>query len=149
MEDIFCNRFICLSPQDEIQEVQEFKRTVVDYRPQLLTLDAASAKCCTPPPTPGGPKPAKPDESASEVAKELQTVWDRYNSLETVATERGVVLSEFLPSVQQYESSQGAWLRILGNWEERVSNLSPPATKPVVVEQQIKDIKVCDFFKPP
>ena len=123
--------------------MQDFKLTVAGYRPQLLNLDAASAKCCTPPPTPGGrPQPTKPDETASEVAKELRRVWDRYNSLEAAATERETVLAEFLPIVQQHESSQGAWLQILENWEETVANLSPPATTPALVEQQIKEIKV-------
>ena len=129
--------------QDQLQKMQDFKQTVADYRPQLLNLDAASAKCCTPPPTPGGrPQPTKPDETASEVAKELRRVWDRYNSLEAAATERETVLAEFLPIVQQHESSQGAWLQILENWEETVANLSPPATTPALVEQQIKEIKV-------
>ena len=123
-------------------EVQEFKQTVASYRPQLLNLDATSGKCCTPPPTPGGPKPAKPDQTASDVVKELQAVWDRYNSLETMATERGTVLSEFLPSVQQHESSQGVWLQNLEAWEKQVTDLPPPATKPSLVEQQIQQIKV-------
>ena len=131
------------SKQEEKQEVQEFKQTVTNYRPHLLNLESASANCCTPPPTPGGPKPTKPDQTASEVAAELQVVWDRYNSLETVATERGAVLAEFLPSVQQHESSQEAWLRNLETWEKRVSELSLPGTKPVLVDQQIREIKVC------
>ena len=75
-----------------MQEVQEFKQTVASYRPQLLNLDATLGKCCTPPPTPGGPKPAKLDQTALDVVKELQAVWDRYNSLETMVTERGTVL---------------------------------------------------------
>ena len=139
---ILVPRYSC-NKQEELQEVQSFKQTVAGYRPQLLSLDAASAECCTPPPTPGGrPQPTKPDETASEVAKELQGVWDRYNSLEVAATERETVLAEFLPIVQQHESSQGAWLQILENWEETVANLSPPATTPAHVEQQIKEIKV-------
>ena len=137
--------------QNELQEVQDFKHTVSSYQPQLLSLDAASAKCCTPPPTPERrPKPTKHDQTGSEVSKELQAVWERYNSLEAAATEREAVLTEFLPSVQQHESSQGAWLKILENWEETVANMSPPATTPSLIEQQIQDIKVITniFFTP-
>ena len=75
---------------------------------------------------------------------------EHYNALGAVATERGQVLGGFLPSVQQYESSQGAWGNNLENWEEQVSCLPPPATKPAVVEEQIRHIKVdnsyCNFL---
>ena len=129
-----------------MKEVQEFKQTFASYRPHLLNLETTSAKCCTPPPTPGGPKPTRPDETATKVSAKLQVVWDRYNSLETTAAQRGVVLAEFLPSVQQYESSQDAWVNNLEKWEEQVSNMSPPATTPALVDQQIREIKVSNMY---
>ena len=73
---------------------------------------------------------------------ELQVVCERYNALGAVAKERGHVLEGFLPSVQQYESSRGAWAGNLDKWEEQVSSLPPPATKPAIVEEQIQQIKV-------
>ena len=129
-----------------MQEVQEFKKLIEGYRPQLNNLETTSVKCCLPPSTPGGPKAAKLTptlaESSSTVTTELEIVWERYNTLGAVATERGHVLEGFLPSVQQYESSRGAWGQNLEKWEEQVSNLPPPATKPALVEKQIKHIKV-------
>ena len=49
----------------------------------------------------------------------------------------------FVPSVQQYDSSRGAWEDKLCGWEEQVSGLSPLATKPAVLKEQIQEIKVC------
>lgn len=124
----------------------DFKQLVEGYKPQLNKLETISSKCSLPPSTPGGPKTAKlmPTVTGrtSKVTTELQVVWERYNALDIVAMERCDVLGGFLPSVQQYESSRGAWGQNLEKWEEQVSTLPPPATKPALVEEQIRDIKV-------
>ena len=140
-------QFLCALPfQNQVQEVQEFNQMVNQYRPQLDHLDIVSTKCIVPPPTPGGPKATKPlptePESASKVTDRQQEIWQRYSSLGVVATERSKLLGRFLPSVQQYESSRGAWGRNLEGWEEKVSNFPHLATRPALLEDQIREIKV-------
>ena len=127
-----------------MQEMQEFKQVVQNYRPQLIALDTTSSQCCLPPTTPGGPKSTTVTENMSTVTVAAQVVWERYNALEVAATKREEILTSFLPSVQQYESSRGAWCTILEKWEGQVANLPSPATKPALVEQQIIEIKVTD-----
>lgn len=129
-----------------MQEMREFKQLVDSYRPQMSNLDLTSSKCCVPPPTPGGPKTTKlvpaVTESTNKVTTALQSVWERYNGLDVVVKERSEVLEGFLPNVQQYESLQGAWGQNLEKWEDRVSHLPPPSTKPALIEEQIREIKV-------
>ena len=134
------------SMQDQLQAVTEFKQVVEKYKPNLLDLDRVSSRCCFPPPTPGGPKiSTKPTKSMTKVTTDLQEVWECYNALGEVVATRGTVLEGFLPTVQQFESSRGAWGQNLEKWEEQVSNLPQPATKPVILEEQIKAIKVCNL----
>ena len=52
------------------------------------------------------------------------------------------MLESFMPSVQQYNSSRGAWEDLLCGWEEKAAALPPPAASPKTIQEQIDCIKV-------
>ena len=129
--------------------MRDLQHVIDDYRPEITSLDTLSSSC-SPPPSSAEPKTTqisvKETEKLSKVTAKQADVWSRYNDLSALLRERLRVAEEFVPSVQQYNSSRGAWEDKLCGWEERVSGLSPPATNPAVLEEQIQEIKVHVFI---
>ena len=119
---------LCCLFQDQLREIQDFMKAVEGYQPQIdsLTLLANQA-----------------DESGqgAEGAK-MATIQQQYDSLKVLAAERQRMLSSFLPSVQQYESSKGAWETLLCDWERKAELFPPPSAKPDAIQQQIEDMMV-------
>ena len=117
-----------ISIQDQLHEDQDFQRQVENYRPNMDSLSSLAAAAD---PT---------DETATGIKmKELQ---ERYDRLKTLSSERRDILTNFLPSVQQYESSRGAWQDLLCDWEEKVEQLPPPSVTPKAIQAQMEEIKV-------
>ena len=67
---------------------------------------------------------------------------ERYDALRALVGERRGLVSDFLPIVQQYESSRGAWQDLLCGWEERAEGLPPPSATPANIQAQLEDLKV-------
>ena len=65
-----------------------------------------------------------------------------YERLKALVDERHSMLESFMPSVQQYNSSRGAWEDLLCSWEEKAAALPPPAATPTSIQEQIDSIKV-------
>jgi len=66
--------------------------------------------------------PAETDLSGEGTAdSKVADMQCRYDNLKSLAVERHGVLSSFVPTVQQYESSQGAWAALLCGLEALVS----------------------------
>ena len=70
---------------------------------------------------------------------EVQQCYDR---LKVLVDERDSMLETFMPSVQQYNSSRGAWEDLLCGWEEKAAALPPPGATPSSIQGQIDNIKV-------
>lgn len=87
--------------------------------------------------------PAETDLSGEGTAdSKVADMQCRYDNLKSLAVERHGVLSSFVPTVQQYESSQGAWATLLCGWEEKAAMLPPPGAKTNTIREQIEEIKV-------
>ena len=88
-------------------------------------------------------EPAETDQSGESSAdSKVADMECRYDNLKSLAAERQGVLSSFVPTVQQYESSQGAWATLLCGWEEKAALLPPPGAKINTIREQIEEIKV-------
>lgn len=114
--------------QDQLREVQDFLAQVDKYRPSMDQLSSLAASA-----DPTG------EAALSTTDKELQ---DRYEGLKALGGERQALLADYLPSVQQYESSRGAWQDLLCGWEEKVGQLPPPLATPTAIQAQLQNIKV-------
>ncbi len=114
--------------QDQLREIQDFQRQVDNYGPQMDNLSSLATV-------------ADPfNETASKT--KMKALQNRYDQLKALPKERQGILDEFLPIVQQYESSRGAWQDLLCGWEEKVELLPPPKATPAAIQVQIDDIKV-------
>lgn len=115
--------------QDQLREVQEFQSKVGKYRPKMEGLsDLATV--------------ADPSNEAAAGTK-MKELQERYDRLQALLKERRGLLSDFLPSVQQYESSRGAWQDLLCGWEEKTEQLAPPFATPETILKQLEEVKVC------
>ena len=72
----------------------------------------------------------------------MSGIQQSYDQLKALTDERQSMLEMFLPNVQQYNSSRGAWEVLLCGWEEKAAALPPPAATPVSIQEQINGIKV-------
>ena len=79
------------------------------------------------------------DPSVSSKMAEIQ---QSYDQLKALIEERRSMLKSFMPSVQQYNSSRGAWEDLLCGWEEKAAALPPLAASPKAIQEQIDNIKV-------
>ena len=130
---------VLVSPlQEQIRDLQEFQKTVENYKPEIESVGSLATVC---------------DQSASSVGEadqsgesppnsKMEVVWHRYDDLKAVAVLRLSMLSSFVPTVQQYESSQSAWATLLCGWEEKAAILPPPGARPETIQEQLDDIKV-------
>ena len=129
-------RSICLciisTLQEQVKEVQEFQKTVDSYKPELETVAALATQCRR-------GEPSETDQSADSKVADMQHCYDNLKSL---AVERQSVLSSFVPTVQQYESSQGAWATLLCGWEEKAAMLPPAGARIETIQAEIEEIKV-------
>ena len=114
--------------QDQLREVQDFQARVQKHRPSMDRLSSLADSA-----DPAG------TAAPSSTNKALQ---ERYERLKALGEERQALLSDYLPSVQQYESSRGAWLDLLCGWEEKAGHLPPPQATPTNIQAQLQDIKV-------
>lgn len=114
--------------QDQLRETQEFQHQVKKY---CQNMDNLSLLACT-------ADPSKEGEVSSKMA-DLQT---RYERLQALPASRQSMLEGFLPPVQQYESSRGAWLDLLCDWEEKVEQLPSLMATPKAILVQLTHIKV-------
>lgn len=125
--------------------MQDFQNQVDKYEPQMARLSSLAAAVdsgvageaqMTQVPSSNGPiNGGKADKN--------QQLQDRYECLKALAGQRQGMLADYLPSVQQYESSRGAWQDLLCGWEEKVELLPPPFATPTSIQAQLHDIKVC------
>lgn len=76
------------------------------------------------------------------VSSKMAEVQQYYDRLKVLVDERDSMLETFMPSVQQYNSSRGAWEDLLCGWEEKAAALPPPGATPTSIQRQIDNIKV-------
>ena len=81
-------------------------------------------------------------KNEGEVGSELADLQARYERLQALPVVRLGLLEDFLPSVQQYESSRGAWLDLLCGWEMKMEQPSSPTVTPKAILTQLNQIKV-------
>ena len=120
--------------QGQIHEAQEFQRVVSSYKPELEQLSQLATEAQRS----EGDGGEGPSVSSSKMA-EIEQSYDR---LKALIEERRSMLESFMPSVQQYNSSRGAWEDLLCGWEGKAAALPPPAASPKAIREQIDDIKV-------
>ena len=82
---------------------------------------------------------APPSSSASSKMAEIQQSYER---LKALTDGRQSMLESFMPNVQQYNSSRGAWENLLCEWEEKAAAFPPPAATPGSIQEQISDMQV-------
>lgn len=123
--------------QGQIHEAQEFQRVVSSYKPELEQLSQLATEAQR---SKGDREEEGPSVSSSKMAEIEQS----YNRLKALIEERRSMLKSFMPSVQQYNSSRGAWEDLLCGWEGKAAALPPPAASPKAIREQIDDIKVCN-----
>ena len=122
--------------QEQVKEVQEFQRTVDGYKPELESVVALATQCRR-------GAPSETDQSSESSADSKVADMQRcYDNLKSLAVERHGVLSSFVPTVQQYESSQGAWATLLCGWEEKAAMLPPAGARVETIQEEIEEIKV-------
>lgn len=108
--------------------VQDFHSQVDKYKPKMDHLSSLAATA---------------DPSGQDTAgTKLKELVERYDNLKALAGERRGLLADYLPTVQQYESSRGAWQDLLHGWEEKVEQLPPPMATSQAIQAQIEDLKV-------
>ena len=120
--------------QGQIHEAQEFQRVVSSYKPELEQLSQLATEAQF-----SEGEERGEDPSVSSKMAEIQQNYDR---LKALIDERRSMLESFMPSVQQYNSSRGAWEDLLCGWEGKAAALPPPAASPKAIQEQIDDIKV-------
>ena len=122
--------------QEQVKEVQEFQRTVDSYKPELEIVVALATQCRR-------GAPSETDQSGESSAdSKVADMQHCYDNLKSLAVERHGVLSSFVPTVQQYESSQGAWATLLCGWEEKAAMLPPAGARVETIQKEIEEIKV-------
>lgn len=132
------HQYVCFTfiLQEQVKEVQEFQRTVDSYKPELETVVALATQCRR-------GAPSETDQSGESSADSKVADMQRcYNNLKSLVVERHGVLSSFVPTVQQYESSQGAWATLLCGWEEKAAMLPPAGARVETIQEEIEEIKV-------
>ncbi len=132
---------------EQTQDVEGFMRVVEGYKPEIEHL-ASIAKHCSEltasvPESQSAPSTGEDgaEPPVSPGAKMVET-WRRYDELKATAAARASMLVSFLPSVQQYESSQSAWSTLLCSWEATADSLPPPGARPETVEGQREAVQV-------
>ncbi len=114
--------------QEQLREMQDFLSQVDKYGPKLEQL---SSQATTADPT-----------GETPVSTKMSDLRERYKRLKALARERQGLEANYLPTVQQYESSRGAWQDLLCGWEERVEKLPPPSATPQAIQAQLDELKV-------
>ena len=109
--------------------MQEFMAQVDKYSPKIEEL---SSQAATADPT-----------GEADISTKMAELKDRYERLKVLAGERQGLEAGYLPIVQQYESSRGAWQDLLCGWEEKVEKLPPPGATPEAIQVQLDDLRVC------
>ena len=120
--------FLCVF-QVQIHEVQEFQRVVTSYKPEVELLSELATQ-------------AQSSGEKEPVCSKMAGIQQNYDRLKMLVAERQDMLESFMPSVQQYNSSRGAWEDLLCGWEEKAAALPPPGATPESVQEQIDDVKV-------
>ena len=82
----------------------------------------------------------------SEVQCQMEVLRSRYENLCSLPARRQELLGDFLPIIQQYESSRGAWLDLLCRWEEKADRFAPPMATPASIALQLDEMKVGLYF---
>ena len=120
--------------QGQIHEAQEFQRVVSSYKPELEQLSQLATEA----------QFSEGEERGenSSVSSKMAEIQQNYDRLKALIDERRSMLESFMPSVQQYNSSRGAWEDLLCGWEGKAAALPPPAASPKAIQEQIDDIKV-------
>lgn len=108
--------------------MQEFQRQVERHRQDMDNLSSLALTADT--------------NSEGQVSSKMADLQTRYEGLQVLPSLRQGTLADFLPSVQQYESSRGAWQDLLCGWEEKVEQLPPPMATPKAIQMQLDQIKV-------
>ena len=135
---------VLVSPlQEQIREVQGFQKAVESYKPELENLTTLLAECERSTPDQSAPSTGETNQSSASLPKsKMAEIWQRYDNLKVVAAVRTSMLSSFVPTVQQYESSQGAFATLLCGWEEKAAILPPPGARPETVQGEMEDVQV-------
>ena len=127
--------------------MQDFQNQVDKYEPQMAQLSSLAAAVDSG--VAGEAQTAQVPSSNGPVnggkADKNHQLQDRYERLKALTGQRQEMLADYLPSVQQYESSRGAWQDLLCGWEEKVEQLPPPFATPTAIQAQLQDIKVCTY----
>lgn len=120
--------------QGQIHEAQEFQRVVSSYKPELEQLSQLAAE----------PQSSEGEERGEgpSIPSKMAEIQQNYDRLKALIDERRLMLELFMPSVQQYNSSRGAWEDLLCGWEGKAAALPPLAASPKAIQEQIDDIKV-------
>ena len=121
--------------QGQIHEAQEFQRVLSSYKPELEQLSHLATVQAQSSGGDGG-------EEGPSVPSKMAEIQQSYDQVKALMEERRSMLESFMPSVQQYNSSRGAWEDLLYGWEEKAAALPPPAASPKAIQGQIDDIKV-------
>lgn len=110
--------------------MQEFTLCVEGYKTHMdnLTATASLAKA--------------EGEEEGEVTSKMADLQHRYDNLCSLPLQRREILEDYLPTVQQYESSRGAWLDLLSGWEDKMDQLAPPMATPISITIQVDEMKV-------
>lgn len=114
--------------QDQLRELQAFQIGVEKFSSQMTNLSSLAATA----------DPSGQDTAGTKMADLVR----RYERLKALAGERQGLLAGYLPSVQQYESSRGAWQDLLCGWEGEAEQLTPPLATPLAIQEQIEELKV-------
>ena len=127
--------------QEQISKAQEFQRSVEGYR---ATIDSLATLVITDRLASGTGEADQSSTSKSETESEteISALWSRYDGLKAVVESRLSLCVGFLPTVQQYESSQDAWATLLRDWEGKAALLPPPGGRPETILEQVEEIKV-------
>ena len=127
--------------QEQISKAQEFQRSVEGYRETInslatlvITDQLASGA--------GEADQSSSGKSETESETEISVLRSRYDTLEALVGSWLRVCTGFLPTAQQYKSSQDAWANLLREWEERTAILPPPGGRPETILEQAEEIKV-------
>lgn len=124
---------VLVSPlQEQVREVNSFQRTVANYAPEIESLASLAVQCAS-----------ESDQSAVSVKEtglsngklsesRITEIHHRYDDLKAVAVMRLNMLCNYVPPVQQYESSLSAWTTLLCSWEDKAATFPSPAARPEI-----------------
>ena len=119
---------MCVCVQEEMRELQEFLSQVSKYAPKVEQL-SSQAETADP-------------VGDTAIATKMAELRERYEGLKALGGERQEMEADFLPIVQQYESSRGAWQDLLCGWEEKAGKLPPPSATSEAIQAQLEELKV-------